>query len=108
MALTASARSSWVRPSTSVLIRAAAVCAAAGVGLSITDYAGIGKWLAVVGVVLMIVGLHRFGRTGPDEAIHFQLEPARKKKKKKKAQPVAASEPEAPAEREQGDSSDGM
>jgi len=38
----------------------------------------------VVGVVLLIVGLHRFGRTGPDEPIQFELLPLRKKKKKKK------------------------
>ncbi len=106
MALTIDARS---RPSTSLLIRSAAVCAAAGVGLSITDYAGVGKWLAVVGVVLMIVGLHRFGRTGPAEAIVFQLEPVKKRKKKKKPTAAASvSEPEAPAVPPDSESSDGL
>jgi hypothetical protein len=106
MALTISASP---RPSTSLLIRSAAACAAAGVGLSLTDYAGVGKWLAVVGVVLMIVGLHRFGRTGPDEAIVFQLEPAKKKKRKKKLEGAAAvSEPGAPALPPESESSDGL
>ena len=115
MALTVSARSRWNGPSTPALIRGAALCAAAGVGLSITEYADSAKWLAVIGVISMIVGLHRFGRSGPDEAIHFQLEPVRKKKKKKKSQATAeapAAEPaeaqaEAPAEaaRDDGKSS---
>jgi len=97
MALTVSARARWNGPSTPALIRGAALCAAAGVGLSITEYTDIAKWLAIIGVLLMIVGLHRFGRSGPDEAIHFQLEPARKKKKKRKAAPALAEEPAAAA-----------
>jgi hypothetical protein len=84
MALTVSARSRWTGPSTPALIRGAALCAVAGIFLSITEYADTGKWLAVIGVVLLIVGLHRFGRTGPDEPIRFELAPLRKKKKKKK------------------------
>ena len=99
MALTVSARSRWNGPSTPALIRAAALCAAAGVGLSITEYADTAKWLAIVGVLLMIVGLHRFGRSGPDEAIAFQLEPLRKKKKKrKKSEALAEQQPEEPAQ----------
>ncbi|MEO8904005.1 MAG: hypothetical protein ABI627_20995 [Polyangiaceae bacterium] len=93
MALTVSARSRWNGPSTPALIRAAALCAAAGVGLSITEYADTAKWLVIVGVVLMLVGLHRFGRSGPDEPIRFQLEPARKRKKKKKKSEVLTEEP---------------
>ncbi|HEX3852146.1 MAG TPA: hypothetical protein VHW01_14340 [Polyangiaceae bacterium] len=97
MALTVSARSRWTGPSTPALIRGAALCAAAGIFLSLTEYADTGKWLAVVGVVLLIVGLHRFGRTGPDEPIRFELAPPRKKKKKKKkAASVENSEGEPP------------
>ena len=84
MALTVSARSRFIGPSTPALIRGAALCAALGICLSITDYADFGKWVAVLGVLLLIVGLHRFGRTGPDETIFFELAPMRKKKKKKK------------------------
>jgi len=94
MALTVSARSRWTGPSTPALIRAAALCAAAGIFLSITEYADTGKWLAVIGVVLLIVGLHRFGRTGPDEPIVFELAPLRKKKKKKKRAATENVEPE--------------
>ncbi|HEY3664827.1 MAG TPA: hypothetical protein VGL19_02460 [Polyangiaceae bacterium] len=84
MALTVSARSRWTGPSTPALIRGAALCAAVGIFLSITEYADTGKWLTVAGVVLLIVALHRFGRSGPDEPIRFELAPLRKKKKKKK------------------------
>lgn len=95
MALTVSARSRWTGPSTANLIRGAALSAAAGIFLSITEYADTGKWLAAIGVVLLIIGLHRFGRTGPDEAIRFELSPPRKKKKKKKnAAAVESVEPE--------------
>ena len=83
MALTVSARSSFSGPSTANLIKGAAICAAAGIASSITEYADLGKWLAVLGVLLLILGLHRFGRMGPDAAIVFELAPPRKKKKRK-------------------------
>jgi hypothetical protein len=108
MALTVSARNRFTGPSTSTLIRVAAIFAALGVALSITDdYADFGKWFAVIGVVLLIVGLHRFGRLGPDAAIHFEAAPApapRKKKKKKKSAPAAPA-PETSAE-SSGEASD--
>lgn len=97
MAVTVSARNRFSGPSVGTLIRAAAIFAALGVALSITeDYASFGKWSAVIGVVLLVVGLHRFGRLGPDAAIVFEETPApRKKKKKKKRTP---SDREAAAE----------
>jgi hypothetical protein len=107
MALTVSARSRWTGPSTPALIRGAALCAAAGIFLSLTEYADTGKWLAVVGVVLLIVGLHRFGRTGPDEPIRFELLPLRKKKKKKKkAASVENTEGEPPTDEGNAGSAD--
>lgn len=102
MALTVSARSRRGGPSTPALIRGSALCAAAGVGLSITDYADFGKWLTVIGVVAMVIALHRFGRSGPDEPIRFQLAPLQKKKKRKKSARVAR-EPST-----DGESSDGL
>jgi hypothetical protein len=88
MALTVSARDRFRGPSESALIRIAAIFAALGVALSITDdYAAFGKWFAVIGVFLLIVGLHRFGRMGPDAAIRFEAEPAPRKKKNKKKKP---------------------
>ena len=94
MALTVSARSRFTGPSTSNLIKGAAICTALGIGASLGEYADFGKWLAVAGVVLLIVGLHRFGRLGPDPAIVFELPAPRKKKKRTKR---AASDPVEPA-----------
>lgn len=101
MAVTVSARTRFEGPSTPALIRGAGLCAALGIGLSITDYADFGKWMTVAGVLLLIVSLHRFGRSGPDAPILFELPPPRKKKKKKRPlEPEAASEaaPSAGAE----------
>ena len=95
MALTVSARSRFAGASTPTLIRGAGVCAALGISLSITDYGDYGKWITVLGVLFLIVGLHRFGRTGPDETIFFELAPTRKKKKKKKKVEAEAVSPSA-------------
>lgn len=96
MALTVSARSRWTGPSTPTLIRIAASCAGVGIALSLTaDYSDYGKWATVLGVVLLLLSLHRFGRSGPDEAIVFELAP--RKKKKKKRRPEASIETEAPS-----------
>ncbi|HEX2673033.1 MAG TPA: hypothetical protein VHM25_19265, partial [Polyangiaceae bacterium] len=73
MALTVSARSRFNGPSTPNLIKGAAICAAVGIAASLGEYADYGKWLTVAGVLLLIVGLHRFGRSGPDAAIVFEL-----------------------------------
>lgn len=92
MALTVSAGSRFTGPSTPALIRGAGLCAALGIGLSLTEYGDYGKWITVVGVVLLIVGLHRFGRSGPDETIVFELAAPRKRKRKKKPAESAASQ----------------
>ena len=98
MALTVSARSRWTGPSTPTLIRVAASCAGAGIALSLTaDYGDYGKWLTVVGVILLLLSLHRFGRSGPDETIVFELGPRRKKKRKLKPTALAGNEAEAPS-----------
>ncbi|MEO6601547.1 MAG: hypothetical protein ABIQ16_16845 [Polyangiaceae bacterium] len=88
--MTVSARSRFAGPSTPALIRGAALCAALGIGLSITDYADIGKWITVAGVLLLIYSLHRYGRTGPDAPIVFELAPPRRKKKRKGTLPARA------------------
>ena len=43
----------------------ATLAVTAGVAFSVNDD-DIGKWLALAGVVALIVGLHRFGRLGAD------------------------------------------
>ena len=100
MALTVSARSRFTLPSTPALIRGAGLCAALGIGLSYnTEYADYGRWIAIAGVLLLIFGLHRFGRMGADPAIVFELAAPRKKKKKKKRQ-VADAESAEPTDEE--------
>ena len=101
MALTVSARSRFTGPSTPSLIKGAAICDAVGIGSSLTEYADFGKWLAVAGVLLLIFGLHRFGRTGPDAAIVFELSPPRKKKKKKRPTGNDLEPTTSPAEAEE-------
>jgi hypothetical protein len=94
MAVTVSARSRFKGPSTPALIRCAGLCAALGIGLSITDNADYGRWITVAGVLLLIFSLHRYGRTGPDAPIVFELAPPRKRKKKKrKAAPESEAAP---------------
>jgi len=107
MAVTVSARSRFTGPSTPNLIKAAAICAALGIAASLGEYADFGKWLTVAGVVLSIVGLHRFGRLGPDPAIVFELPAARKKKKRKKSATSDDAVEPPPAEDEPLTSADG-
>lgn len=91
----ATARSGWTGPSTPALIRGAALCTAAGIALSLTDYGDSGRWITVIGVLLLLLSLHRFGRLGPDEAIQFELGKARKKRKNpKKNSASGAGSPE--------------
>jgi hypothetical protein len=67
------------------LIRVAGFGSALGIALSLTDYGDYGRWISAAGVVLLLVSLHRFGRSGPDPAIRFELPSPRKKKRKKRA-----------------------
>ena len=109
MALTVSARSRFTGPSTPNLIKGAAFGAALGIAACLTEYADYGRWLAVAGVLLLIVGLHRFGRMGPDDAIVFELPAPRKKKKRKKqaASSDAGVEASDPNSETEAASSDG-
>lgn len=97
MAVTVSARAPSRGPSTPALIRGAGLATAVGIGLSLTEYGDLGKWITVLGVVLMIVSLHRFGRSGADQSILFTLPPRKKKKKKRASEATEpdASEPKA-------------
>ena len=95
MAVTVSARSRFNGPSTPALIRGAGLCAALGIGLSITEYADFGKWITVAGVLMLIWSLHRYGRSGADAPIVFELAPPRRRKKKRKK---AAAESESAAD----------
>jgi hypothetical protein len=52
--------------SSRTLLAAGLTAVVVGIALSVTDSAALGSWLTVGALVLVILGLHRFGRTGPD------------------------------------------
>ncbi|HET9952902.1 MAG TPA: hypothetical protein VFQ61_00285 [Polyangiaceae bacterium] len=54
-------------PKTRTLIQAGAVLTVFGIALSAAGDGSIGRWLTLGGMFVLIVGLHRFGRLGPDE-----------------------------------------
>jgi hypothetical protein len=68
-----------------------------GVALNLnSEDSTLPKLIAVLGVVMLVWSIHRFGRLGPDETIAFeepelQAPAKKKKKKKKKAEPAAAA-----------------
>jgi hypothetical protein len=76
------------------LILAAGALAVSGIALSATGSEDFGKWLTLLGVALLVVGLHRFGRSGPDEALDLEPAPARRKKRKKRAADETSEPPE--------------
>lgn len=40
-----------------------------GIGLSVTASQAVGAWLTVGSLLVMLYGLHRLGRLGPDEPL---------------------------------------
>ena len=50
-----------------LLIAIGAAVLFAGIALAVTDDE-IGRWLIVGGVAVLFLGLHRFGRLGPEDA----------------------------------------
>jgi hypothetical protein len=65
------------------LIASAATIALIGIALSASGNSTIGAWVTLAGLIAVIWGLHRFGRTGPDAPL--VLAPRRRRKKKKRA-----------------------
>jgi len=65
------------RPSeagTRTLLRVGAVTTVVGIALAASGDPGLARWLALGGIVLLVAGLHRFGRLGTDEPIEFKSE----------------------------------
>jgi len=48
------------------LVKVGAVSAVSGIALAVADDEGVARWLTLAGVVLLVMGLHRFGRLGSD------------------------------------------
>ena len=49
------------------LIQVGACASAFGIAIAVAGDEAVSRWLVVGGLVLMILGLHRFGRLGTDE-----------------------------------------
>lgn len=59
-----------LRPSeskTRTLILSGAVLTVFGIALSAAGDGSTARWLAIGGLLCLLIGLHRFGRLGPDE-----------------------------------------
>jgi hypothetical protein len=69
-------------PNTRILLAIAATLGAAGIALAAADSEDLAKVFTLIGLSAMIVGLHRYGRLGPDAPRPFS---APKKKKKRAA-----------------------
>ncbi|HEY3233597.1 MAG TPA: hypothetical protein VGJ84_02705 [Polyangiaceae bacterium] len=54
------------------LLAIAATITLVGIALSVWDLGGLWAWTAVVGLLLLALAIHRFGRTGPEEALNFE------------------------------------
>jgi hypothetical protein len=48
---------------------------AAGIALAVTGDNDVSRWLTVAGVLLLVLGLHRFGRLGSDPPLDFDSAP---------------------------------
>jgi hypothetical protein len=51
---------------TRTLLKIGGVLAVVGILLAVADDEGIARWLTLVGIGLLVYGLHRFGRLGSD------------------------------------------
>lgn len=51
------------------MLRVAAVSAALGILLAVSGDAAIARWFMLLGLLLLVLGLHRFGRLGADPAL---------------------------------------
>jgi hypothetical protein len=72
-------------PNTRILLLIATTLGVLGIALAASGGEDLPKVLTLVGLLAMIVGLHRYGRLGPDAPIQFASPIKAAKKKKKRA-----------------------
>mgnify|MGYP003577800709 CR=1 FL=1 len=65
MAVTGASPESRLR----TILAAASTLTLIGIALAATGNPDLGAWLTLAGLIGLIYGLHRFGRTGPDHPI---------------------------------------
>jgi hypothetical protein len=56
------------------LLAVALTATLVGIALAASDHEALGGFVTIVGLTLMIYGLHRFGRTGPDQPLDLANE----------------------------------
>jgi len=82
------------------LLAAGATLTVFGIAMSTGEAASIASVLTLGGLLLVILGLHRFGRTGPDQpatggAKAVQAAPVRGKQKRKRARKARPAPPDS-------------
>jgi len=81
------------------LLAAGATLTVFGIAMSTGELASISSVLTLGGLLLVILGLHRFGRTGPDRpasgAEAVRTATARSKTKRKRARKARPAPPES-------------
>jgi hypothetical protein len=58
-----------------VLLRVAGTTTAVGILLAAAGDESLARWLTLVGLVLLVVGLHRLGRLGADPPLELDAPP---------------------------------
>jgi hypothetical protein len=61
--------------STRTLLKVATTTAVVGIALAASGDEDLARWLTLIGLVAMVVGLHRFGRLGADPALDLEPSP---------------------------------
>jgi hypothetical protein len=70
-------------PNTRILLMVATTLGILGIALAAAGGETLAQAFTLIGLLAMIIGLHRYGRLGPDAPIQFAS--AKTKKKKKRA-----------------------
>lgn len=71
-------------PNTRILLAIATTLGVLGIALAAAGGEDLPKVLTLIGLLAMIVGLHRYGRLGPDAPMLFAAPTKAPKKKKKR------------------------
>jgi hypothetical protein len=78
------------------ILAVGATVALLGIALSAGGSPEFGSWVTITGLLLLLVGLHRFGRSGADEPVPRDRPRKKKRKRKRKPHAEAAATPTEP------------
>lgn len=60
---------------TRTLLKVAGTTTVVGIALAASGDEDLARWLTLIGLIAMVVGLHRFGRLGADPALELERSP---------------------------------